>query len=304
MKARFVYEELDFERGRDPQEVMEIGDKRVLMIKKLDRLAKKYGFVEAEFGPEHEEEGITNIKRWALPDSMEDDGEEVVLFTEDDYDYPSIYFRSGWGGDGQDSVEDWLDDENWERHFGEGAGMNEQMRFNFEDPPYKRYVSKRGISGPQVPNPRKAGYGGLTDDEKEIAERHQLRIQELEDEVYNLDAEIDDLEGQLEDLEVDDSDMESADAEIIERFGWEGLDILNSGMGDAEKIEALDRLDPNDDQGEELYHDLVIHYNYYHPSEEELEEVQEKIKKVKRQKQERENTIEKLRTKIYNIENY
>lgn len=310
MKARFVYEELDFERGRDPQEAMEIGDNRVLMIKKLDRLAEKYGFVEAEFGPEHEEEGITNIKRWVIPDSDEDDGEEVVLFTEDYYDYPSIYFRSGWGGDGQDSVDDWIDEENWERHFGEGAGMNEQVRFNFDEPPYKKYISRKGISGPQVPNPRKAGYGGLTDEEKEIVERHQLKIQDLEDEVDLMVSEMDDLQREIESLEnppFDDMELEQFYADVQLSYGERALDILNSGMDREEKIEAIDKLSPAKDFGLEEYQDLVHNYEYYHPDEpdpEEIEKLRNKIKKIEVQRQERENTIEKLRTKIYNIENY
>ena len=55
--------------------------------------------------------------------------------------------------------------------------VHENMEFNFKDPPYKRYESKRGVRGPQVPNPKKSGYGneGLSDQEIETETRSTVR---------------------------------------------------------------------------------------------------------------------------------
>lgn len=121
MRARTVNEAVDFERGIDPKEAMGIGNKGIQIINKLDRLAKKYGLVPAEFGPEHEDEAVINIRRWVLPDIESDDDVEVHLYREqvlpDNPDYWEIFFSSPSGINGNDAVEDWLDDEPWKDYF-------------------------------------------------------------------------------------------------------------------------------------------------------------------------------------------
>lgn len=112
--------QITFERGIDPKEAMSIGNKGIQIINKLDRLAKKYGLIPAEFGPEHEENAIINIQRWVLPDIESDDGVEVHLYIDklspDDPDYWEIFFSSPSGMSGNDDVEDWLDEETWSRY--------------------------------------------------------------------------------------------------------------------------------------------------------------------------------------------
>ena len=85
------------------------------IIDKLDDLAEKHGFEEADFEDEHEEDGIINIKRWI---DIESDGEkELQLYKEDDEnDNLSIFFKNG-GYSGNDNVTDWLDDKMWESTF-------------------------------------------------------------------------------------------------------------------------------------------------------------------------------------------
>ncbi len=117
MRARTVNETVDFERGIDPKESMGIGNRKVQIINKLDRLAKKYGLVPAEFGPEHEEEAVINIRRWVLPEIESDDGVEVHLYRDklspDDPDYWEIFFSTPNGMSGNDGIDDWLDEETW-----------------------------------------------------------------------------------------------------------------------------------------------------------------------------------------------
>ena len=313
MKARLVSEAINFERDQDPREAMGIGDEQAQTISKLDRLAKKYGFVETPFGPEHEEEGIENIKRWERPYAWSDDPVEVVLFRQTgwDYDQMEIYFNTGYS-DGQDDVDGWLRDEPWEYHFGklEEADIHEQIRFNFDKNPTDRFRVRHGESRPPVENPRKKQYG-LTDEEEEIVQRHrekidklQERIDELEDDIREYKYEIE----KLEDYGPDPAEAEQFDSEIIQRFGWNALDLLNSGSSKEEKINGLDRLSPKNDSGLGDFESIVRDYDYYHPpepdNEEEIQGFQDQIDIREKEISEIEARMEKIYTKIHNLETY
>jgi len=189
----------------------------------------------------------------------------------------------------------------------------EETTFNFDKPaPYKRYISTKGVSRPSIHNPRKTGYGGgLTPQEEQIIEKHRLRIQELNDEIQNYEYQIQDLQDEIESLEpeiIDSGEMEQFDADIMEKYGWGALDILNSGISDGEKIKRIDALDPSNDFGVREFRDLMHNYNYYHPEEvdnsDKIEGINKKIEGLEIQKQQKENAKDKLETKIYNIEKY
>jgi hypothetical protein len=188
----------------------------------------------------------------------------------------------------------------------------EDIRFNFDKPaPYKRFISQRGISGPSVRNPRKSGYGrGLTAEEERIRDKHQERIEDLKDEISNLEDEIQGLESDIEDLaphHFEEGEVEQFDSDIIEQYGFQALDILNSGISDEEKIKRIDQLNPTKDFGRRDFEDLMHNYNYFHPEEpdeKELEKVLKRIKAVRNVIKEREGMIDRLETKIYNLENY
>ena len=116
MKAKTVNENVNFERGLDPKEAMGIGHEETQIIRKLDRLAKKYEFHEAPFGSQHEQEGIVNIKRWVNDEEYVDDEIEVLLFKDESVNQLGIYFN-GFNGDGQDPVDIWLHADTWENYF-------------------------------------------------------------------------------------------------------------------------------------------------------------------------------------------
>lgn len=186
-----------------------------------------------------------------------------------------------------------------------------EIEFNFKEPPYKKHMSKKGISRHPTTNPRKAGYSGkLTDDEQEIVDKHTLRVQELQEEIQNFEYQIEDLRGELDNLiqnQFDDMELEQFYSDVQNQYGPEGLDILNSGMPKEEKIKLLDALNSDSDEGLKEFEDLLDTYNWYHPEEpdeEKIEEIEQKIEKIERQKKERRNTIEKLQTKIWNLQNY
>lgn len=188
--------------------------------------------------------------------------------------------------------------------------VNEQIRFNFDDPPYKRYQSTKGISRPPVENPRKA-QKGLTPEEEEIVQRHQRSISELGEEIDDREDQIQDLKYDIERLEdygPDPGEVEQFDSDIIQRFGWEALDLLNSGSSKEEKIKGLDRLDPKNDSGVEDFEGIIRDYDYYHPEEpdndEEIAEIRDKIEKKEMEISKIEDRVEKILTKIHNLETY
>jgi len=78
MKARFVYESVNFERGKDPKTAMGIGDQRAQYEKKMnhflsefDRQAEKFGFVD---------DMDTHIKNWGADQKSFDSGSEVEYY--------------------------------------------------------------------------------------------------------------------------------------------------------------------------------------------------------------------------------
>jgi phage shock protein A len=188
--------------------------------------------------------------------------------------------------------------------------VNEQIRFNFKEAPYKKYQSRQGISRPPVENPRKKSQG-LTPEEEEIVQRHEKTISDLEyhielkeDEIIELNSEIDQLSGEEQDPE----EVEQFDSDVIQRFGWNALDILNSGISKEEKVKRLDALTPTKDEGDQELRDIVDDYDYYHPdeedNEEEIQELEDQKAGIRKQIEQLENRVEKLRTKIYNLETY
>jgi len=188
-----------------------------------------------------------------------------------------------------------------------------EIEFNFDKNPTDRYRGgfKRGSSFPASENPRKRGGVNLTPEEEEIRDRHLEKIRDLREEIYSYEGEIQDLESELDDDNTpnfDSGELEEFYADVQNRYGWNALDILNSGYSDEDKIKAIDELNPAEDFGDKEFRDLMHNYNYYHPAEvdntEKNEEIEAKIKKLERQKEERQNTIDKLETKVYNLENY
>lgn len=183
-----------------------------------------------------------------------------------------------------------------------------EMEFNFKEPPYKKYVSNRGVSRPPTENPRKKSQG-LTGEEQEIIDRHEKALTELEgeieikeDEIIEINYEIDQLSG-----EQDSDEVEQFDSEVIQRFGWDALDILNSGISNNDKIKSLDALTPTKDEGDQELINIVSDYDYYHPPEPDEDVIQgyeDEIADIKNDIQKLEDKADKLRTKIYNLQNY
>lgn len=188
----------------------------------------------------------------------------------------------------------------------------EEVRFNFDkQPPYKRYQVKPSLSGPRTRNPKKNGYGGgLTPQEIEIRDRYEQKVRAIKDDIDSLEEEKTDLENELRNLQepsFDLSEVEEFDAEVMQKYGFNALDILNSGIPDEEKISAIDRLNPEKDFGKREFENLLHNYNYYHPEEpdsELVEKIEKRIGAIENIIKERDGMIDRLENKIYNLENY
>lgn len=187
--------------------------------------------------------------------------------------------------------------------------VKESIEFNFKRPPLDRFKPKSPVYQ-YKPNPRKER-GRYSDEEEDIIERHEIKIKELEKEISQFDSEIEDLKYELKNIDsnnFDDAELESFYSEVQEIYGDKILDILNSGLSEEEKLERMKAAQSlRNDKGVDPGEQLLSNYNYYHPqepSEEEIDKINQRIKKIEVQKKERENSINKLETKIYNLRTY
>jgi len=119
MRAKTVYEAVDFQRGQDPKEAMGIGNQEIQLINKLDRLARKYGFQKVPLDKRDEQDGVINIQKWFNPDPELEI--QIILYRDDDEDWDGEYWINyeDLDGSGNDEAEIWLDPEEWEEHYGD-----------------------------------------------------------------------------------------------------------------------------------------------------------------------------------------
>jgi hypothetical protein len=120
MRAKTVNENIEFERGRDPKESMGIGEEEIRLVNKLDRLARKYGFEKSPVTKEDLEEGIRIVQKWLNPE----DETQIILYIDEEWtDGGYMINYEDLNGSGNDSADQWLDQEEWEYHYGEDAEM-------------------------------------------------------------------------------------------------------------------------------------------------------------------------------------
>ena len=93
-------------------------------------------------------------------------------------------------------------------------------------------------------------------------------------------------------------EREEFDASVMERYGYDVLDLLNSGITNTEKIKSMKEKDMMQDEKGKMIGDpeqLISEYNYYWgkgKTDEDFEEQKEKISKQ----------IEKAATKLDKVE--
>jgi len=92
MKAQFVYENISFERDKDPKSVMGIGDPDVQAIEKVEDVLHD-GFERTDdLGEDGDQD--QDIQRWIVRGT----GREVLLYRHPKMGY-MVYFDFGKGGD-------------------------------------------------------------------------------------------------------------------------------------------------------------------------------------------------------------
>jgi hypothetical protein len=335
-KAGIVSEAINFEKGKNPMDSLDIGRSKK---RKADAFDKKHTtFWNKTFpGRRKATHGvISNIDRTDDPEEMVTD--LMKLFPENyhlsgtgmNYRRREIYvgFEDHIGMEWEyvikfngDVYEDfgkklflgnmYEEPEKVREGIDNFSMVEEQVRFNFDEPPYKRYQSREGISGPKIPNPRKRAEG-LTPEEEEIIDKHRAKLDKLQERIDELEDDIQEYRYEIEKLEdygPDPGEVEQFDSEVIQRFGgWKALDILNSGIPNEDKVRELDKMDPRSDSGLSDYQEIVRDYDYYHPpepdNEEEIQGFQDQIDIREKEISEIEARMEKLYTKIHNLETY
>jgi uncharacterized protein YukE len=156
-------------------------------------------------------------------------------------------------------------------------------------------------TGKFVPDPKNPSYlyhgGKLAGHEttkyetidKKLTDKQYEELQKLQRERNDLDDQIDMLEDERKSLIQQQRDLamerEEFDASVQEQYGFDVLDLLNSGLSDAEKIKSMKEKDMMQDERGKMIgnpENLISEYNYYWGkgrTDDDFEEQQEKLKK-------------------------
>ena len=125
--------------------------------------------------------------------------------------------------------------------------------------------------------------------DKKLTDKQYEELQKLQRERNDLDDQIDMLEDERKQLLQQQRDLsmerEEFDASVQEQYGFDVLDLLNSGLSDKEKIERLKEKDMMQDERGKMIgnpENLINDYNYYWGkgrTDEDFEEQEEKLQK-------------------------
>ena len=145
MKAQFVYERLDFERGKDPKRALDIGMPEIEILNKIQPFLDKYNFRE-ERGPfpsESYKSDYKVIRVWSrhhrtigIPKGAFQFMK--LVFDEDENKY---FLHPDNGVDVNSSkdydIDNWYENKTWKRYFNQPV-LNQRERFNI----YRHYESQ------------------------------------------------------------------------------------------------------------------------------------------------------------------
>lgn len=127
------------------------------------------------------------------------------------------------------------------------------------------------------------------------------------EQMENLEGEIQDLRYSLKGVQSDNrnrsNESEQYSSEIIEKYGFDILDLLNSGVADEEKIKLMKEWNFNqDEKSKEIKNpeSLIQEHNYYYGEENDKEEVEleKQIQQKEKELQEIESIYEGLILKM------
>lgn len=119
---------------------------------------------------------------------------------------------------------------------------------------------------------------------------------------WDIEGEIQDLKNTLRNLRRDtqdrDNESEQYSSDIIEKYGWDFMDMLNSGLSREEKLKAIEKWNiEQDEKNREIKNPEAIlrEHEYYYGQDHEKEE-----EDLEKQIEEKENELEEL-YKIYDF---
>jgi hypothetical protein len=144
---------------------------------------------------------------------------------------------------------------------------------------YQKPENQSGYKEEKVRIPRK----------KKPTKKAIEKMENLEDEIEGLRYE---LQSVLSDQRNRDNESEEYSSEIINTYGEEILDLLNSGVSDKEKIELMKEWNLNqDEKSKEIKKpgSLIQEHNYYYNNEQDKEEGE-----IEKQIKQKEEELEKL----------
>jgi len=173
MRAKYIYENIEFERGIEPRDAMGIGDEGIKYTKKLDKIAKEMYFRKDDY---FHKADSTSIARWVGWRS------ESVLLSKDVKGY-SIYAVNAYSGATSKPINDsryfprWLNIEDWKDFFDRDSHNNYDDHTN-----RRKELLKESIEFERTTEPRKAmGIGKIRNyDDLRIMMENNMSDEEYE----------------------------------------------------------------------------------------------------------------------------
>jgi len=187
--------------------------------------------------------------------------------------------------------------------------VKESLEFDFSNQPLDRYKSKGGVSKPPQYNNRKLKQG-LNNIEEEQLDILKTKLYKVSDEYDSLKDELRAIDDYGNDYNSEELEEENFYSYILNKYGEEMLDVLNSGISYKDKLDYARRKSTQaNDTGEKSDEEYLLdEFEQFMTNklkrEEDTEQNRKKIPKLKNLIKEKEKQIDALENKIYNLENY
>lgn len=137
---------------------------------------------------------------------------------------------------------------------------------------------------------------GYEDPKKVKTPKKKKPSQKIIEKKWDIEGEIQDLKNSLRSLRRDsqdrDNEAEQFSSDIIERYGWEFMDMLNSGLSKEDKLRAIEKWSVEQDEKHKVINNpesILREYDYYYDQKHEEEE-----EDLEKQIETKENELEEL----------
>ena len=145
--------------------------------------------------------------------------------------------------------------------------------------------------------------------DKKLTDKQYDELMKLKKEKSDLDDEIAEFESELKQMRQEQKDLAMErlefDASVQERYGFDVLDLLNSGISDTEKIKSMKEKDMMQDEKGKMIGEpeqLISEYNYYWGKGKTEYDFEEQEEKINRQVEKAAIKLDKIEDKIDKME--